>query len=125
MRAALLAVAVVLLGLVLLLALQASPAHAMERCEKVDAHHIKARDIRAFGGASCQHARVVLHQYFLLVASRERYGSCAKDRFTIGCAVTRYDCTTKRTDRGLMGRCFTRTRTKAIRFLEYDHLPER
>jgi hypothetical protein len=120
------AVTVLTLGvLVCPLALKPSPAQAMTRCEKLDTRYIKARDIRTFGGLGCARARVLVARYF---ANITLGGICRDDRFTSGgCAVTRFDCATKRPPAGgteLSGRCQTLNGQRVVRFLEYDHLPQ-
>ena len=120
------AVTVVTLGIVLgVLALKPSSAGAVTRCAKVDTRYIKARDIRTFGGLGCVRARVLVARYF---ANISLGGICRDDRFTSsGCAVTRFDCATRRPPGGgreLTGRCQTLNGRRVVRFLEYDHLPQ-
>jgi hypothetical protein len=119
------AVTVVTLGIVVcLLALNASSAGAVTRCEKLDSRYIKARDIRTFGGLGCVRARLLVARY---LANITVGGLCRDDRFTSGgCAVTRFDCATRRPPGGgdeLAGRCQTLNGRRVVRFLEYDDLP--
>jgi hypothetical protein len=119
----LLVVTAVTLGIVVCLALGPPSAGAMTRCEKLDGRYIKARDIRTFGGLGCVRARLVVARYF---ANISRGGICRDDRFTGGCAVTRFDCATTRPRGGgsaSTGRCQTLDGRRVVRFLEYDHLP--